>query len=98
MKRTGPRTDPLGTPQLMATGAELQLFTVTVTFPTTFPFPITYSDFPYYSFLWFFLIFFIGCYARLWCIKNGKLEITWEGFVSASGIFARKIIGMKAWS
>ena len=29
-KRTGPRTDPYGTPQLMGTGAELQLFTVTV--------------------------------------------------------------------
>ena len=30
MKRTGPKTDPCGTPQLMVTGAELQLFTITV--------------------------------------------------------------------
>ena len=30
MKRTGPGTDPCGTLQLMGTGAELQLFTVTV--------------------------------------------------------------------
>ena len=29
-KRTGARTDPSGTPQLMISGAELQLFTVTV--------------------------------------------------------------------
>ena len=30
MKRTGPRSGPCGTLQLMVTGAELQLFTVTV--------------------------------------------------------------------
>ena len=30
MKRTGSKVDPCGTPQLMGTGAELQLFTITV--------------------------------------------------------------------
>ena len=30
MRRTDAMTDPCGTPQLMVTGAELQLFTVTV--------------------------------------------------------------------